>query len=64
MVKSVGFKNIESLLETLKKVLEKWLHVFMSFIKNIQALHKQVEFWFLEESHQPTIPIDSISPHV
>jgi len=25
------------------------------FIKNIQAFHKQVFFWHVEESHQPTI---------
>jgi hypothetical protein len=27
----------------------------MSFIKNIQALQKQVQSWRVEESHQTTI---------
>ncbi len=51
----MGFKNVESVLETLKKVFEQRPNEVMWIIKNIQALQNQIQSWHVEESHQTTV---------
>ena len=51
----VGFKDVGSALQTLKKFLEQRPNDTMLSIKNIEALEKEVEFWRVVETCQSTI---------
>ena len=51
----VGFKDVGSALQTVKKFLEQRPNDTMLSIKNIEALKKQVESWRVVETRQSTI---------
>ncbi len=56
----VGFKDVGSALQTLKKFLEQRPNDTMLSIRNIEALEKEVECWRGAETRQSTI--DSFFP--
>ena len=51
----VGFKDVGSALQTLKKFLEQRANDTMLSIRNIEVLEKEVESWRLAETCQSTI---------
>ena len=51
----VGFKDVSSALQTVKKFLEQRPNDTMLSIRNIEALEKEVESWRVAESRQTTI---------
>ena len=51
----VGFKDVGSALQTLKKFLEQRLDDTMLSITNIEALEKEVESWRVAKTRQNTI---------
>ena len=51
----VGFKNVGSALQTVKKFLEQRPNDTMLSIRNIEALEKEVESWRVAETRQSTI---------
>ena len=51
----VGFKDVGSALQTLKKFLEQRPNDTMLSIRNIEALEKEVESWRVVETCQSTI---------
>ena len=51
----VGFKDVGSALQTLKKFLEQRPNDTMLSIRNIEALEKEVESWGVAETRQNTI---------
>ena len=51
----VGFKDVGSALQTVKKFLEQRPNDTMLSIRNIEALEKEVESWRVAETRQSTI---------
>ena len=51
----VGFKDVDSALQTLKKFLEQRPKDTILSIRNIEALEKEVESWHIAETRQSTI---------
>ena len=52
---TVGFKDVGSALQILKKFLEQRSNDTMLSIRNIEALEKEVESWHIAETRQSTI---------